>query len=97
MKNTEELYSIQKEIASNAIIEDKLSLNELNIIAGADQAFFYESKKNTEDIVRREKIISAVVVLEYPSMKFIDYSYSVMPVDFPYIPGLLSFREAPAI
>lgn len=94
MKNTDELYSIQKEIASKAIIADQLSLKELKIIAGADQAFFYESNKS---IVRQEKIISAVVILEYPSMKFIDYSYSVMPVDFPYIPGLLSFREAPAI
>ncbi len=95
MKHTEELYSIQKEIASRAIIEDKLSLTELKLIAGADQAFFHESKNNI--MVGQEKIISAVVVLEYPSMKFIDYSYSVMPVDFPYIPGLLSFREGPAI
>lgn len=103
MKTTEELYRIQREIASKALIEDKLSLKGLKLIAGADQAFFYESKNNTEnkDIDeakdRQEKIISAVVVLEYPSMKFIDYSYSVLLVDFPYIPGLLSFREAPAI
>jgi deoxyribonuclease V len=97
MTATEELYRIQEEIASKAVIEDKLSLKELKLIAGADQAFFYESKNDTENEDRQEKIISAVVVLEYPSMRFIDYSYSVMPVDFPYIPGLLSFREAPAI
>ncbi|MGB7531636.1 MAG: endonuclease V [Halobacteriota archaeon] len=93
MKTTEELYRIQEEIASKAIIEDKLN-PKIKLIAGADQAFFSESKDEVED---KEKIISAVVVLEYPSMKFIDYSYSVMPVDFPYIPGLLSFREAPSI
>ncbi|MQY54116.1 MAG: hypothetical protein GH149_02320, partial [Methanosarcinales archaeon] len=92
---TTELYHIQEGIASKAIIEDKLSLKELKLVAGADQAFFYESKDEAED--KQEKIISAVVVLEYPSMRFIDYSYSVMPVDFPYVPGLLSFREAPAI
>jgi deoxyribonuclease V len=97
MKPTEELYRIQEEIASKVVIEDKLSLKELKLVAGADQAFFYESKNDTEDKDRQEKIISAVVVLEYPSMQFIDYSYSAMPVDFPYIPGLLSFREAPAI
>ncbi len=97
MKTTEELYRIQEEIASKAVIEDKLSLEELKLVAGADQAFFYEPKNDTEEKDRQEKIISAVVVLEYPSMKFIDYSYSVMLVDFPYIPGLLSFREAPAI
>ncbi len=96
-EDTEELYRIQEEIASKAVIKDKLSLKELKLVAGADQAFFYESKTDTEDKDRQEKIISAVVVLEYPSMKLVTYSYSVMSVDFPYIPGLLSFREAPAI
>jgi deoxyribonuclease V len=90
------LYRIQEEIASKAILEDMLNAK-ITLIAGADQAFFYESKSNCEDKERPEKIISAVVVLEYPSMKFVTYSYSLMTVDFPYIPGLLSFREAPAI
>ena len=94
MKTTEELYRIQEEIASKAVIVDKLNPR-LKLIAGADQAFFYDSK--AENKSEEEKIISAVVVLEYPSMKLITYSHSVMPVDFPYIPGLLSFREAPAI
>jgi len=103
MKTTEQLYRIQREIASKALIEDKQSLEDVKLIAGADQAFFYESKNNTENKDKdgakdkQEKIISAVVVLEYPSMRLVNYSYSVLPVDFPYIPGLLSFREAPAI
>jgi deoxyribonuclease V len=87
MKTTAELYRIQEEIASKVIIADEIE--KIKLIAGADQAFFYESK--------HEKVISAVVVLEYPSMRFVNYSYAVMPVDFPYIPGLLSFREAPSI
>jgi len=94
MKTTEELYRIQEEIASKAVIEDKLTPN-LNLIAGADQAFFHEY--NAENKSTDEKIISAIVVLEYPSMKLITYTHSVLPVEFPYIPGLLSFREAPAI
>ena len=88
--NTETLYRLQEEIAARAVIADDPNLKELNLIAGADQAFFFESKS-------KENIVSAVVLLDYPSMKFIDYAYSVMPVEFPYIPGLLSFREAPAI
>ncbi|MBK5190572.1 MAG: endonuclease V [Methanosarcinales archaeon] len=96
-KNTEELYRIQEEIASKAVIEDELNPEELNLIAGADQAFLYESKSENANEIKKERIISAVVLLEYPSMKFIDYAYSVLPVDFSYIPGLLSFREAPAI
>ncbi len=94
MKTTQELYRIQNEIASKAVVEDKLN-PKLNVIAGADQAFFYESRAETG--TKEEKIISAVVLLEYPSLKLISYSHSVMSVDFPYIPGLLSFREAPVI
>jgi deoxyribonuclease V len=90
MRTTEELYRIQEEIASRAVIADEINLIELKSIAGTDQTFFYGSKAG-------EKIISAIVMLEYPSMRFISHSYSVMPVDFPYISGLLSFREAPAI
>ncbi|MDI6885389.1 MAG: endonuclease V [archaeon] len=97
MRNTEELYRIQEEIASQAVIEDKLRLEDLKLIAGADQAFLYQAKSKAENGIKEGKIISAVVVLEYPSMKLVEYSYSLMPVDFPYIPGLLSFREAPAI
>jgi len=96
-KTSEELYRIQGEIASKAVIEDELNLEELNVIAGADQAFLNPAKSENANEIKEERIISAVVLLEYPSMKFIDYAYSVIPVDFPYIPGLLSFREAPAI
>lgn len=95
VKTTEELYRIQEEIASKAVIADNLNPEELKVIAGADQAFLYDSKDEPKN--KGEEIISAIVLLEYPSMKFIDHAYSRMPVDFPYIPGLLSFREAPAI
>jgi deoxyribonuclease V len=89
-ESIEELYRMQAEIAAQAVIADDPNLKDLKLIAGADQAFFYDSGSN-------ERIISAVVLLEYPSMKLVEHAYSVMPVDFPYIPGLLSFREAPAL
>ena len=89
-ENTEVLYRIQAEIAAKSLIRDDQNLNELKLIAGADQAFFFDSES-------KERIISAVVLLNYPSLKFVDHAYAVMPVDFPYISGLLAFREAPAI
>ena len=94
-KSTEALYRIQEGIAAKASLTDELTSAKLKIIAGADQSFLAES--TGERAITRQKIISAVVLLVYPSMKVIDYSYSIMAVDFPYIPGLLSFREAPAI
>ena len=93
--STSELYTVQEEIASKAIVEDRLGV--LSLVAGADQAFFREATNTNTNTNEREMIISAVVVLEYPSMKFLYHSSATMPVDFPYIPGLLSFREAPAI
>jgi deoxyribonuclease V len=40
---------------------------------------------------------AAVVVLEYPGLKMIDYAKATSEVHFPYVPGFLSFREGPAV
>lgn len=39
----------------------------------------------------------AVVVLSYPGLRLIDRSCADLPVSFPYVPGLLAFREGPAV
>jgi deoxyribonuclease V len=56
------------------------------LVAGLDCAFSRDGKK----------IIAAVVVLQLPELKVIETKYAVRKLRFPYIPGLLSFREAPA-
>jgi len=40
---------------------------------------------------------AAVVVLAYPSLTPVEQSLAEAPALMPYVPGLLSFREAPAI
>ena len=56
------------------------------LIAGIDCAFSRNGKK----------IIAAVVVLRLPDFALVETENAVRKVTFPYIPGLLSFREAPA-
>jgi len=45
----------------------------------------------------RGKAVGAVVVLEFPGLETLEKKFFVSEVAFPYIPGLLSFREAPAL
>ena len=40
---------------------------------------------------------AAVVVLSFPDLKIIETAIARCPTSFPYVPGLLSFREMPAI
>lgn len=56
------------------------------LVAGLDCAFSKDGKK----------IIAVVVVLQLPDFKIVETRYAVRKLRFPYIPGLLSFREAPA-
>ena len=40
---------------------------------------------------------AAIVVLSYPELTLLDYSLAELAAEFPYVPGLLAFREAPAV
>ena len=40
---------------------------------------------------------AAVVVLSYPELALLDKVTANMPVAFPYVPGLLAFRECPTV
>jgi deoxyribonuclease V len=55
------------------------------VVAGLDCAFSKDGKR----------IVAAVVVLRLLEFEVIETAEAVRKVTFPYIPGLLSFREAP--
>jgi deoxyribonuclease V len=58
---------------------------EPQLIAGLDCAFSKDG----------EKIFAAVVLLRLPHFEIVETVSAFLKVTFPYIPGLLSFREAP--
>ncbi len=47
--------------------------------------------------IKRGIARAAVVVLTFPDLEAIEQVCAERPVSFPYVPGLLSFREAPVI
>ncbi|MGH8596758.1 MAG: endonuclease V, partial [Gammaproteobacteria bacterium] len=46
---------------------------------------------------RSDKLFAAVVVLEIPALEIVELATVIDRARFPYVPGLLSFREAPAL
>ena len=57
----------------------------LRLVAGLDCAFSKDG----------ERILAAIVVLRLPQFELVETMNASRKVTFPYIPGLLSFREAP--
>ena len=80
-----EAIALQKQLAGQVIASDQLG--PVNRVAGIDVGF----EKNNS-ITR-----AAVAVLSFPELVLEDYSVYRTPTEFPYIPGLLSFREIPAV
>ena len=79
-----EAIELQKQLAFEVIREDKFS-EPVKTVAGIDLG--YDAKTDTSRAV--------VVVLSFPDLQLIEKSEAIMPIQFPYVPGLLSFRETP--
>ena len=77
--------AIQNQLRSKVILDDQF--NSINTVAGVDVGFENEGK-----ITR-----AAIAVLEFPSLELIETSIAKLETSFPYVPGLLSFRELPAV
>lgn len=80
----QEAIGAQREL--KAQVSTKNGFGEIKAIAGVDVSF------PRKDIAR-----AAVVVLGFPNLKLVDQARAEVEVSFPYIPGLLAFREGPAV
>ncbi len=77
--------SIQRELAGR--LSTKGDLRDVRLIAGIDI-----SVPKSANFAR-----GAAVILSYPELELIESQIVERDLDFPYVPGLLSFREAPVI
>jgi deoxyribonuclease V len=80
-----EAIEVQQELRERLVL--KAPGMDLNLVAGADVSYSKGS-----DI-----FFSSVVIFEMPHMNVVEEVAAKGKMDFPYIPGLLSFREAPVL
>jgi deoxyribonuclease V len=69
------------------LVSTRSELNSPQLIAGVDI-----SSPTAQGLAT-----GAVVVLSYPQLKVVEVKVAEQMIGFPYVPGLLSFREAPLI
>jgi len=80
-----EAIKIQERLREKLVPENRLG--EVRFVAGVDVGF---AENNT--ITR-----AAVAVLDFQTLELREQAIARRPTSFPYIPGLLSFREIPAV
>jgi deoxyribonuclease V len=78
---------IQQRLRNQLSLKDGFIFRNIRWIAGADVAY----------ATRGRAIFGAVVVLQFPQLVVAEEIRVKGAVKFPYVPGLLSFREAPVL
>ncbi len=80
-----EAIAVQRELRGQLILEDRLGT--VRRVAGVDVGF------TAGGSVSR----AAVALLSYPELTLLETALAHCPTRFPYVPGLLSFRELPVV
>ncbi len=80
-----EAIALQQTLRERVELADRV--DGVRLVAGVDVGF---EEKNT--ITR-----AAVAVLTFPGLSLHEFRIARQPTRFPYVPGLLSFREVPAV
>ena len=84
-RNIKDAIELQKKLS--LLPRARRPLGPISRIAGADVSFYPGGRE----------VLAGVVVLSFPGLDVLESVYVRDEVRFPYIPGLLSFREAPGI
>lgn len=84
--STEEAKALQRELRDGIVAEPPRGF-EPRLVAGADLS----------TVRGRDRGYAAVVVVDAESMETVEEATAAVDVEFPYVPGLLSFRELPPL
>lgn len=84
-KSIEEAIAIQEQLRTKVITTDQLG--PVRYVAGADVGF------EADGTITR----AAIAVLRFPELDMVEHAIARQPTEFPYVPGLLSFREIPTL
>ncbi len=76
---------LQERLRERVVLED--CFGEIRFIAGADLAFDPET----------DVAVAGVIVYHYPQLTEVERRMARRKLRFPYVPGLLSFRECPVL
>lgn len=81
----EQAIALQKDLRHEVMSDRPIDLNAVRLVAGVDVS------------VRNGQSQAAIVVVTYPDFEPVETVLAQRPTPFPYIPGLLSFREGPVL
>ncbi len=80
-----EARRLQGQLASRVVKGPALDLGSVRHVAGADVS------------TQEERAFATVVVLDFPGLEVVEVAGFEAPLGFPYVPGLLAFREIPSV
>jgi len=83
--SVQDAFRIQKELTRKLVLED--DSGDPEFVAGVDVAFDR----------KRDLLYAAVVVLDAETMELVERVSAAQQPVFPYVPGLLTFREGPVV